>query len=220
MSSTIPKLVRPHPQPLSWRTLAVRFPGERECLASFLALESAEVIAGVKPGNLVNVANRKRPCGRNPYELWHTHGETLLAGTKLEARVLHDRGTSLLLYLYRRDLLQDVLDRKPATTILEKCGYQDPADLSGSLAQLQARAATGTFPHEIGIFLGYPLKDVLAFMGCIDLPFACQGLWKIYGKPEQSLELADRYRRCRCSMARRLQWCADPETCLRLAAFP
>ncbi|HEY6837897.1 MAG TPA: DUF3793 family protein [Geobacteraceae bacterium] len=204
--------------PLPWNSLATRFPDSRACLASLLALESAEVIAGVKPANLVNIANRMRPCGQNPYELWYAHGEALLAGTGLQALVLLDRGDALLLYLYRSDLLQDVLVRKPVATILERCGYRNPASIPASLAQLQARVAMASFPHEIGIFLGYPLKDVLAFMGQIDLPFACQGPWKIYGKPEQSLELADCYRQCRYRMARHLQRCADPEACLRLAA--
>lgn len=206
------------PTPLPWHLLARRFPDERACLASFLALEGAEVIAGVKPGNLVNVANRERPCGRNPYELWHSHSVTLLTGTELQARVLLDRGSSLLLYLYRSDLLQKVLNRPPVATILGNCGYRNPLNIAASLDRLQTSVARGAFPHEIGIFLGYPLKDVLAFMGCIDLPFACQGPWKIYGKPEQSLELADRFRQCRCHMSGRLQSCADPETCLQRAA--
>lgn len=213
-----PKSARPLSPPPPWHRLAARFPDNRACLASLLALESAEIIAGFKPGNLINIANRLRSCGRNPYELWHAHGEALLAGTDLQALVLLDRGSSLLLYLYRRDLLQSVLDRKPVAAILGKCGYRDPTSVPASLTHLQTRIATASFPHEIGIFLGYPLKDVLAFMGHIRLPFACQGPWKIYGKPEQSLELADRYRRCRCRMARHLERCADPEACLRLAA--
>jgi hypothetical protein len=206
------------PPPPSWHSLTERFPDNRACLASFLALESAEIIAGVKPGNLVNIVNRVRHCGRNPYELWHIHGEALLAGTELRAFVLLDRGSSLLLYLYRRDLLQNVLDHRPVSAILGDCGYRDPARLIPTLDELRARVATGPFPHEIGIFLGYPLKDVLAFMGQIDLPFTCQGPWKIYGKPEHSLELAECYRKCRCRMGRRLRRCADPEACLRLAA--
>lgn len=215
---TVPIPVKKTASPPPWHTLAVRFPEGRECLASFLALESAEIIAGVKPGNLVNVANRQRPCGRNPYQLWHAHGDSLLAGSELEAMVLLDRGSSLLLYLYRRDLLQMILARKAVATILEKCRYREPCDLSLALAQLQTRVAQGSFPHEIGIFLGYPLKDVLAFMGSIALPFACQGPWKIYGRPEQSLELADRFRQCRCHMASRLQSCVDPVAFLRKAA--
>jgi hypothetical protein len=204
--------------PPPWRALAARFPEERDCLASFLALESAEIIAGIKPGNLVNVANRRRPCGRNPYLLWRAHGAELLVGTGLEGQVLRDRGDSLLLYLYRPDLMQELLLRPPVATILRQCHYPEPADMAATLGQLKERIKGGSFPHEIGIFLGYPLKDVLAFMGRIPLPFACQGPWKIYGKPEKSLELADRYRHCRCRMAMRLRECADPVACLREAA--
>ncbi|HTG82619.1 MAG TPA: DUF3793 family protein [Geobacteraceae bacterium] len=211
-------MARVKTSPPSWRTLSARFTDERDCLASFLALESAEIIAGIKPGNLVNVTNRLRPCGRTPYLLWHAHGAELLAETGLEGLVLRDRGDSLLLYLYKPALLQELLLRTPVATILRHCHYPEPADLTATLAQLKERLTDATFPHEIGIFLGYPLKDVLAFMGRIRLPFACQGPWKVYGKPEQSLELADRYRHCRCRMAMRLQECADPVACLREAA--
>ncbi|MCM2359052.1 MAG: DUF3793 family protein [Geobacteraceae bacterium] len=205
--------------PLSpWNAIAARFPDERDCLASYLALESAEVVAGVKPGNLVNVVNRKRPCGRNPYALWRRDGGTLLAASELAVLELLDRRSSLLLYIFREDLLQELLDRKPVAAILERCGYREPANLQATLADLQLRLRSGSFPHEIGIFLGYPLKDVLAFMGQITLPFACQGPWKIYGNPRQSLELAERFRECRCRMAFRLAGCDDPALCLQEAA--
>lgn len=202
---------------LPWNVIAARFPGERDCLASYLALESAEVVAGVKPGNLINVVNRRRSCGRNPYQLWRTHGD-LLAATELRAVELLDRGSSLLLYIYRDDLLREVLGRRPVLTMLGKCGYCDPASPALALPQLKARVGDGSFPHEIGIFLGYPLKDVLAFMGQIALPFACQGPWRIYGNPRQSLELARRHRECRCNAALRLSAGGDPVQCLREAA--
>ncbi len=206
------------PSPLPWNVIAAHFPDERDCLASYLALEGAEVVAGVKPANLINVANRRRPCGRNPYELWRAHGSALLTGTGLSAAELHDRGNALLLYIYRRDLLQKILDRQPVAALLAGRGYREPANLPLALAELRLRVETGDFPHEIGIFLGYPLKDVLAFMGEISLPFACQGPWKIYGDPWQSLELAAQHRDCRCRMAQRLSSCDDPAQCLRQAA--
>lgn len=209
---------RPTPPLMTWNDISARFPEERDCLASYLALESAEVVAGIKPGNLVNVANRKRPCGQNPYRLWRRHGDALLAASSLNALELLDRGDSLLLYIYRESLLKEVLERKPARIILEKCGYRDTADPGRALSQLRGRITGISFPHEIGIFLGYPLKDVLAFMGEIAIPFACQGPWKIYGNPRQSLELAARYRQCRCGMAKRLAVCRDPAKCLREAA--
>jgi hypothetical protein len=43
------------------------------------------------------------------------------------------------------------------------------------------------FPHEIGFFLGYPIKDVFGFMGLCDLPLVGNGPWKMYGKLEASV---------------------------------
>jgi hypothetical protein len=79
---------------------------------------------------------------------------------------------------------------------------------------LASRFAGRAFPHEIGVFLGYPLKDVAAFMGWVRIPFACQGPWKIYGDPRESLRLAETFRCCRRSMAQRLTCCASPLDCL------
>jgi len=45
----------------AWQDVAGRFDDPRECLASFLALETAEVIAGEKPANLLGIANRRCP---------------------------------------------------------------------------------------------------------------------------------------------------------------
>ncbi len=74
-----------------WRDIATRFIEPRECLASFLALESAEVVAGIKPANLFSIPNRTYACGRNPYQLWKKWGKTVVATTPLEAYELTDR---------------------------------------------------------------------------------------------------------------------------------
>jgi hypothetical protein len=202
----------------SWSGITRRFADDRDCLAAFLALEGAEVLAGVKPGNLVNVVNRQRPCGRNLHTLWRAHGQPLLSVTGLHALELHDRGSSVLLFLYDERQLNRLLQQKAVQTILKKCGYSDPSNLAGTLGELQARTGGNLFPHEIGIFLGYPLKDVLAFMGSIRIPYSCQGPWKIYGNPRQSLALARCYRECRYRMACHLAEGIDPIQCLQEAA--
>lgn len=201
-----------------WYDLAPKFSEMRDCFAAYLALEGAEVIEGEKPGNLINLVNRTRHCGLNPYRLWRQYGEAMLAGTGLRGRVLNDRGNSMLLYLYRDDLLREHLSRKAVAVILGKLGYAATIDPGQALDQLAARARERDFPHEIGVFLGYPLKDVLAFMGQIPIAYSCQGPWKIYGDPRPSLELADRFRECRCRMADRLSSCGDPARCLAGAA--
>ena len=53
-----------------------------------------------------------------------------------------------------------------------------------------------SFPHEIGLFLGYPPEDVRGFIekgasGC-----KCSGCWKVYGNTQQAMTTFGRYRKC------------------------
>jgi len=205
-----PDTGRPH-----WHQLAGRFGDDSECLACFLALETAELLAGEKPANLINVVNRTQVCGKNLYRLWKRHGETLLRDSGLVGRELIDRGDSVLLFIFRPEVLTALLSRKDVAAVLRRARYREPLDLDRVLAELESRVLSGeAFPHEIGVFLGYPLKDVVSFMGWAPLPFACQGPWKIYGNPDSSLKLAGTFHHCRRRMARRLGSCETPFDCL------
>jgi hypothetical protein len=197
-----------------WQELARRFPDPRDCLSAFIALETAELQAGVKPASLINVVNRPRSCGRNLYTLWREHGPALLRDSPLRVRELCDRGDALLLLFYREEHLEALLRQGGSRALLRRAGYAEPLTAVSALEQLAARLRDGGFPHEIGIFLGYPLKDVAAFMGWARLPFTCQGPWRIYGRAEESLRLAEQFRRCRHQMARQLACCSSPADCL------
>ncbi|WP_306537299.1 DUF3793 family protein [Geobacter sp.] len=198
----------------AWQDVAGRFDDPRECLASFLALETAEVLAGEKTANLLGIANRRRPCGRNLYILWKEWCAEVLAESGLAVRELADRGDSILLLIYRSEALGELVRRPSASAILGRAGYRDVSDLDRVLGELAARTTGEAFPHEIGVFLGYPLKDVAAFMGLVRIPFACQGPWKIFGDPRESLRLAEIFRCCRAWMAERLVGCASALECL------
>jgi hypothetical protein len=201
-----------------WHDVSSRFTEPSECLASFLALEAAEVLEGAKPANLVTVGNRRRSCGRNLYELWRSLGGAVLAGRGLVARELVDRGDSVMLLLYSQSAMQALLARPNVSAVLKRVGYAGLASTDEVFDELASRVAAGGFPHEIGVFLGYPLKDVAAFMGWVRLPFVSQGPWKIYGDPGESLRLAETFRCCRKRMAERLESCASPFECLSSGA--
>lgn len=202
--------IQPH-----WHTVLHRFPAARDCLASFLAYESAEILAGAKPASLINLVNRPHHCGRNFYRLWKECGPVLLEKSGLVALELVDRGDSLLLLVYAPELLAALLRRPATRAMLHRAGYMQAEETTAVLAELQERCLAGEgFPHEIGIFLGYPLKDVAAFLGWVALPFTVQGPWKIYGQPEKSLDLAATHQRCREHMVRKLTSCSCPEECL------
>lgn len=198
-----------------WHDLAHRFTDERECLASYLALEVAEVIGGAKPANLISLLDWERPCGRNFYQLWHRHGQTLLTQSSLVAFELVRRENSVLLLIYHPERLAAYLEMPKVANFLRCAGYPQFAALEEILQELQIRCSACDFPHEIGAFLGYPLKDVAGFMGWVKLPITHQGPWKIYGDPRSSLDIVAACRGCREKMAQRLIAGASPFECLR-----
>ncbi len=171
-----------------WRTVSEKFPDERSCLAYFLAYHSAEVLSGVKPGNLVNIPDRRHPCGKNPFILWRRHGQALLADSDISVKVLEERRNGLLIYIYCPEALNNLLMEPRIRNFLEKAGYVDLSSGDSVLAELKRRMGQGGFPHEIGLFLGDPRK---------------------------SLALAALHRDCRCRMAERLRRDDNPSYLLR-----
>lgn len=204
--------------PPLWHKLAPRFSGDRDCIASFLALEAAEVLAGARPACLISLADRTKPCGKNLLHLWRDHARHLLDEAGLAFEPLRDSGETLLVLVYDRNSLAKLLADRRTAAVLRKAGYAQPESVPAALHELSGRMGADGFPHEIGVFLGYPLRDVVSFMGWTRLPFTVQRLWRIYGDPKESLRVAELFRRCRCEMACRLADCTDPAECLRRAA--
>ena len=109
-----------------------------------------------------------------------------------------------LLYLYRPALLQRDLNDPAAGRLLSECGYPG-SDASSCLARLISRLqADAGFPHEIGLFLGYPPADVDGFMHRRDSYKLC-GLWKVYDNVDQAVKQFEQYRRCTQILLRRYE---------------
>lgn len=190
---------------ITWKEMATEYPDPRECLAAFLTLGTAEVLAGVKPANLLRISNRSYPCGRNMYQLWKSYGQQLLDDTPLVAIDMCSDDSGALLLLYSPQLLQRRLISRTASTFLTSLNYDKVENLESTLQQLRHRFIDNAIPHEIGVFLGYPLKDVAAFMGRTDLPATRQRLWKIYGHSRRSEALADLYQQQQNNVATQLR---------------
>lgn len=60
----------------------------------------------------------------------------------------------------------------------------------------------GEFPHEIGVFLGYPLADVIGFIENRGKNFTACGYWKVYTDPTAAQAEFDRYKKCERIYAR------------------
>ena len=117
-------------------------------------------------------------------------------GKGVELMLLRKTKTRALIYVFRRTHLQQDLLQPGVEPFLKSCGYAS-TDADGALQTLCGRLQeTREFPHEIGVFLGYPLEDVVGFIANRGRNYTCCGYWKAYGDPEAARRRFDRYRRC------------------------
>ena len=156
------------------------------------AFQCAPVLLGVKPSNLLILEAQYAATARQ-----------LLKGSGVEVRALFYRpGQKIILLVYRRSLVEGVLEPEENRAFLRAAGYQDK-DLSQILGRLQKRyrqymERKEGFPHELGLLLGYPLEDVKGFIQYKGEGFLCSGYWKVYGnvkKAQQTFRLYDTVRK-------------------------
>ena len=65
--------------------------------------------------------------------------------------------------------------------------------------------STKGFPHEIGIFLGYPLEDVVGFITNNGCNYKYSGCWKVYGDETYSRRLFAQYKSCKQQLSQALK---------------
>lgn len=128
------------------------------------------------------------------------------AGLGLRLTILRGcrRTGAYLVYLYRERALEELLGRREYREFLASVGYAPGAGLRDCLRRLASRIClSGEFPHEIGVFLGYPLEDVKGFIAHKGRNYTCCGCWKCYGDPRAAMRRFADYRRCTEAFRRR-----------------
>lgn len=116
----------------------------------------------------------------------------MLKNTEIECYILKADCGRVILYLYRKDILQSCLQQEDVRNFLKKYGYPDKVivDMLKRLSQRIRLYADGQtdFPHEIGAFLGYPLADVESFIENRGKNYVYLGYWKVYHDVEQAVK--------------------------------
>ena len=100
-----------------------------------------------------------------------------------------------LIFCYRKEMLKEVLSDSESVKMLEELGYSN-GSLASFISQLRTRLLGESFPHEIGLFLGYPCEDVRAFMRSSRDGCQYVGTWKAYGNVERAKSAHERFRKC------------------------
>jgi hypothetical protein len=174
----------------------------REELARTMTYHCAPTLLGIKPASLVS-------C-RTPEDCAHANEIENLN------RQLNDSGlffTRLcnctkrhLLFVYRHNLLNAHLQTPRIRQFLQREGYPVDLGLEQIILHLKSRISQcNDFPHEIGIFLGYPLEDVMGFIEHKGKNYRFCGHWKVYGNENHAMSLFERYNRCRDMLCKKLE---------------
>ena len=119
-----------------------------------------------------------------------------LAPKGIRVLPLRYRGGRGLIYLYRPGWLNRDLQQAESRCILTRCGYGWDT-CAGQLRRLRQRLESSReFPHEIGLFLGYPPEDVRGFIHNKACNFKCSGCWKVYGDEQAAKSIFEKYNVC------------------------
>jgi len=119
-------------------------------------------------------------------------------------RICHCKKRVLIL-VYNRRRLCNILADKGYRAYLIACGYAADASLEEDLRTLEKHFEEKTeFSHEIGVFLGYPLEDVLGFVINKGECSKYVGCWKVYGNVRNAKTLFSMYEYYRKSIINKL----------------
>ena len=95
-----------------------------------------------------------------------------------------------LVMVYRAKELEEHLRSKEVSDYLREFGYRRD-DFVSNLIRLHQRMngfynKMKEFPHEVGVFLGYPICDIKGFLENKGERYLHSGYWKIYGNLEET----------------------------------
>lgn len=157
-----------------------------------LVRQCAPTLAGIKTGTIFPVPFDDLPTLTAEIRDLNR----LLVPKGLRLLPLRYRDGTALLYLYRpAELRRDLTDHL-AEALLEAAGYNGRSS-EQCVAHLARRFQSGgEFPHEVGLFLSYPPRDVQGFIENHAVNYKCAGLWKVYGDVELAQSLFAKYRKC------------------------
>lgn len=152
----------------------------------------APTLAGLKTGNIFT-------CSYVSLEKLYDSMRTLnrrLLSKGLRVLPLRIGNNKALVYVYRPKKLEGDLLRNDAASILYQNGYTCGSSFKCISQLIERLRKSDEFPHEIGLFLGYPPEDVCGFIENRAKDCKCVGCWKVYGDVKKAEKLFARYKKC------------------------
>lgn len=112
------------------------------------------------------------------------------SGTEIKYYVLMSKKNRCLVLFYREKEFRMYLEKEDVQSFLEEFGYRH-RDMDSVLLQLSERVCRYSekdmgFPHEMGVFLDYPIEDIVCFIREAGKNSLMNGYWKVYHNPRRA----------------------------------
>lgn len=156
-----------------------------------LVRNCAPTLAGLKAGSIFPQHGTKEELEEAVMLL-----DQSIKNKGVRARLLYkkDKGPSLI-YVYRQRSIEKIIKDNDVRSFLAEYGYTN-FSISACLDYLEQRLSYDDFPHEIGIFLDYPLSDIRAFIKNKGKNCPCTGCWKAYTNISEAKRKFKQFKRC------------------------
>lgn len=164
-----------------------------------LAFHTTPAMLGIKPANLISL-DENGGCLDSCVDIFNRKA----ASKGLKIRELSSvRGRKLLL-VYNEKNLAKQLEKDSVREMFREFGYSG-MNVEQSIERLSERISeSGDFPHEIGLFLGYPVEDVRGFIDNKGENYLFCGYWKVYSDEKRARRMFSNYSKCRSYIIGRL----------------
>lgn len=172
-----------------------------------LAYYCMPTLLGLKPSSLVNVIKSKKDYTAD----FKDRLTNELRSFACHYQEFYENEDALLVLIYNREQLYNILSKNENKMFLCKLGYPcDGGEVELMLQELRERyqsyrskiksssiTSSLEFPHEIGVLLGYPLRDVIDFIHYRGESYLLSGCWKVYHNVNQAMNTFECFRRVR-----------------------
>lgn len=162
---------------------------EKDYIENFLVYSLSLVITGSKPSSTITF----KRCGENLYNKWITYGIDFIRKINLDFIELRNCDDALIVLIFNKSSLENYIFEENHMKLLSEFGYSENDDILDSLKILKMRYDLYKCPHELGLFLGIPIKDVRDFMDCSSKKCLMCGYWKVYNDHKKALIIFNHY---------------------------
>jgi hypothetical protein len=166
-------------------------------IEAMIACFAASLIKGLRCGVLLNLSRNGEDMRRE----WRSRKKVLSRRFGVEFAEMSVTERSVVLYIYRPDLLSAHLSHGGAAVFLEDMGYDCGNGFPGGCVNTLMERFRSRMPHEIGLFLGYPLEDVKGFIENSGRGSKISGYWKVYGDENYARRKFGEYRKAEIDVA-------------------